>query len=537
MKALEHDVATALAVLRRRLNATESRIYRLQPELLSLVASNLPKKALVKVTHVSHRWRAILLSFSRLWTDLNFMYREKALVFLERSKSRPISVLLRFLLASDIDPANNFLVQHATRIEKLTIVGNGRHSRILLPSLPSLREFEFSWGSLRANDPTEWITLPTVTALAIRAGDGFPFDVPRLTKLRIHYKFYLTMDEFLRFLNRCPLLEELEVGYDRGIIAQNHHDPVELPLLRFYNQHTAGETDLRLLDKLSLPPSCSVVFNYWNSSVTAGGDDNGGPFCSPSLLDDLKRINLKTTDLGSFVDGVVEFIDANNHRVSLATHILIGQHSRDSISYLPYATCISHLYASTVELLCVESPSRWKVRYAKEVLACMDGIQTLVLSGPAMTSYINALDPDYEDDDDGDDDDNIDTNSWPPWLCPALDVLVVHAQSFCDVDGEDIMKYLLGIAQKRRAGGMPFKSISLFGQWEERVYGPMESNAELEQLRNECVEVEIVTGDDAMDWNIDDYFFGGLEVRRDRYLFPCQRPDDSYNPLDYYNAT
>ena len=159
-------------MLRRRLNATESRIYRLHPELLSLVASYLPRKTLVKATHVSHSWRAILISFPRLWTNLNFIYRKEALAFLERSKSTPISVFMAIPFGPDLDTAYDFLDQHAKRIERLTIAGISCHSWILLPPLPSLTEFEFSWDYPQPDGPAEWITLPTVTTLTVRGGDG-----------------------------------------------------------------------------------------------------------------------------------------------------------------------------------------------------------------------------------------------------------------------------------------------------------------------------------------------------------------------------
>jgi hypothetical protein len=253
-------------------------------------------------------------------------------------------------------------------------------------------------------------------------------------------------------------------------------------------------------------------------------DDDDGLFYNPSLLDDLKKVNLKTTNRGCFVDGVVEHIYANNHRVSLATRI--GELLRDMISDLPYVTYLASLDASTVELLCVESPNEWGIRHAKDVLSGFEGIRTLVLSDLAVASYITALDPDYEDEDsDEDEDEDEDTDSCQ--LCPALDTLVVYTRWSSDPLIGNIVEYLHSVAQRRKDRGIPFKSVSLFvlNPWNESIYGSAESCAGLEQLRR-CVEkLEIFTGDDAMDWDVDDYFFGGLEVRRDRHIFPCQRSD------------
>jgi hypothetical protein len=72
---------------------------------------------------------------------------------------------------------------------------------------------------------------------------------------------------------------------------------------------------------------------------------------------------------------------------------------------------------------------------------------------------------------------------------------------------------------------MPFESVSLFIHypWDEHETVPMESSPALEQLRGCVKKFEIATGDDALDWNMDDHFFDGLDVRRDRHLFPEQR--------------
>ena len=502
-------MATTLAMLRRRINASESRVYRLHPELLSLVASYLPREALIKATHVSHRWRTILLSSPRLWTDLNFFRREQLLPFLKRSKSAPISIFIAIPFVPDLETAYNFLAQHAKRIETLTIIGMGPHLPISLPPMPSLRELECVWDCPLANDPADRIILPAVTTFIVRGCGTLPFIVPQLTKLQVYSDARLGIDELLHFLDRFPLLEELRVGYDAGIITPPHHDPIELPRLRLYGHYTSADTDLRLLDKLSLPPSCSVVMNYKNSYSTRRGVDN--PFYNPSPLDDLKRISFRMTNPQEyFVDGAVELIDASNRRVLLEAYI--GRRLLDDIKGIHYVNYLINLDASTVELLCVEGPDPWELGYAKEVLFCLKGIRTLVLSDLVVASYIMALDPESGEDEDA----SIDF-----WLCPELAVLVVHAREFSDQFGEDILESLPGVARRRKDAGMPFKSISLFisRSWDEYTYGPMESCVVLERLRS-CVEkLEIIMGDDAMDWDMDDYFFDGLEIRRDRQLF------------------
>ena len=112
------------------------------------------------------------------------------------------------------------------------------------------------------NGPTNRLTFPTVTTLDVRGDDGtFPFRPPRLTKLKVHLSDLGhpmdKMDNLFRALKSCPLLEELEVEYNRGTTTVSASDTVHLPNLRFYSHSTRGKDHLDLFDKISFPPSCS----------------------------------------------------------------------------------------------------------------------------------------------------------------------------------------------------------------------------------------------------------------------------------------
>jgi hypothetical protein len=85
---------------------------------------------------------------------------------------------------------------------------------------------------------------------------------------------------------------------------------------------------------------------------------------------------------------------------------------------------------------------------------------------------------------------------------------VVHSSGSFGRNG-GLLECLAYFAKRRKVVGMPFNSVSLFvsGPWDEDKSGPMDSCRVLEGLRA-CVErLEIVVGNDALNWNLDDYFF------------------------------
>ncbi|KAF9781151.1 hypothetical protein BJ322DRAFT_1079289 [Thelephora terrestris] len=512
VKSLEQDVATTLAILpttlamlRRRINAHESSIYRLHPELLSLAASHLPKQALVKATHVSYHLRTILLSVPRLWSDISLEKEKEAYMFLERSKSTPIDVSMSFPRQPSNATATDFLNRHAARIEALTMT--------------SVRD--------EIADGMDNLTLPTVTTLSIRGLIfGFPFSVPQLTRLQVHSRFRLEATKLLDFLSSCPFLEDLEVGYvevgyRRMTITpiERDRDAVDLPRLRFYSHCTSTNDHLSLFDKLSFPPSCSTVFNYWNGPTRARKIYGLLPFYNPSPLADIKRVHLKTHD----GDAIVELIGAGNNMVRLVVKVHLDpqglsddDHRLINESYVSFLAPVDSRFIE-VKVLCVEASSPWTPDDAEEVLSHLEKLRTLVLSGSIVMPYILALCPysEYIDDDDG----SMDPTRWL-WSCPVLDALVVHTPDLHE-NYQDILQHLYMVAQGRKDVGIPFKSVSLFVRkpWDECATLPMESCPALKQLRG-CIEkLEIKTGDDALDWNGDDYFFDGLDVRRDRYSF------------------
>jgi len=95
------------------------------------------------------------------------------------------------------------------------------------------------------------------------------------------------------------------------------------------------------------------------------------------------------------------------------------------------------------------------------------------------------------------------------WLLPINTLIIypgpppsLHFGSY-----QTILLSLLKVAQKRKVVGFPFKSVSLF------LCGDLEWEWDglLKELGG-CVEkLEVVAGDDVLDWSVDKYFLDGVK--------------------------
>jgi len=95
MKSLDNDTLASLAMLRRHINPLQSPIYRLPPDVVSEIASHLqPEADLIRLSHVSYRLRAALLSQPSLWSRIDVKHDKRARAFFTRSKQAPLRVNL-----------------------------------------------------------------------------------------------------------------------------------------------------------------------------------------------------------------------------------------------------------------------------------------------------------------------------------------------------------------------------------------------------------------------------------------------------------
>ena len=533
IKALEHDVHSTLAVLRRYINPLESPLYRLPPDLFPEVASNLASETdLINATRVSHHLRNTLLSCPSLWSHLDFEHELRARAFFERSGQAPLHVDMVMDTARTVDSLPQ-LRQQSNRIATLKLGHWLIQKEFLSEPLPSLRRLKVSFehcydDALDEEWDTTWApvwglrkeaiswSFPSLTSLIIYNLSPIPFSTPSLTC----FKFWdrkregLTDADKLKlitFIDNCPLLEHIDISYvDR--LPIRHDLVVSLPHLRTYTQTTfANVCFLTVLNALSLPPSCSITLRFRNEDETAAAVDGMlSRLENPDYLVGINRIKLRTThdDIGSEVAGMLELINTKGMKLCSER---MGSEGKDYRSFVQgrkdYAYNMAHLNSlrkldgRSVETLCIDGCASQDimgvaVEFLEEALG-FGNVRTLIQSSSAAGPCLSALNEDPG------------ASGHSRWFSPIYTLIIYPSRYHF---ATKVLRPLLSVARKRKAAGFPFRSVLLF------IRDPpgWHQNTTLKELRR-CVEkLEVFGGDKVLDWDVDKYFLDGLEHQKSR---------------------
>ena len=519
-------------MLRRLINPLGSPLYRLPPDLFPEVASHLTSEAdLVNATHVSHHLRSVLLSSPSLWSHLDFENEAMARMFFERSGRVPLHIDMVRDVTRTVDSLTE-LRQQSERIATLKLRHWWVQKKFLSEPLPSLRRLEIFfeyyydedwdeewdtvwapvWGPIKG--ATSW-SFPSLTSLVIYNLRSIPFYPPHLTC----FKFWdqeppSHADRLIGFLNDCPLLQHINISYVGGL-RSNHDLVVSLPSLQTYTETTFDDAcPLTVLNALSLPPFCSVTLRFRGDceTVTAVGDLLPN-FKNQDYLAEIKRVKLRTTHGadGGEVAGMLELINAKGTKVCYDRGIFEDEeeegyqpimeggynHAHNAV----HLNFLRNLDGQSVEVLCIDGyasqdVTRAPVEFLEEALG-FGNIRTLILSRSAVGPCLAALNEDLGASD----------NS--PWFLP-INTLIVYpgppSSRYLDSDRTTAFS-LLTVAEKRKAVGLPFKYVSLFFCGNREWYW----EGVLTELRSCVGELEVVTGDGVLDWDVDKYFLDGLE--------------------------
>ena len=522
MKALEADISVTLAILRRHINPLQSPLYRLPPDLFPEIASHLASETdLVNATHVSYHTRNTLLSHPGLWSHLNFEHEMRARMFFELSGQMPLhidmvrdSTKMAGLLAE--------LRQQSNRIATLKLHLWPVQKMFLSEHLPSLRRLEIFndcchdleekgwdaiwtpvWGPVKT--ATSW-SFPSLTSFIIHDLRPIPVFAQNLTcfKLRAE-ESVIDTDELLDFLGSCPLLEHIDVFHVHEPLRGKRDLVVSLPSLHTYTQTTIGEeSSPAILDALSLPSFCSVTFRSRDGILPS--------FDSSHYLAEVKRMKLGTTvdTSGNEVAEALELINIGGTKVCSERVVDPGvgenrngiPRSRSHALNAAHLISLENIDGRSVEILCIDGcvsqAGMGAVDFFVEALG-FGNVRTLILSRSSVWPCLSAVDEESG------------ASALSEWFS-LIHTLIIRPDAEYYLGGR-VLWLLLGVAQKRKKAGFPLGSVSLFlcddpAQRRFRV---------LEELRACVGELEVVMGDDVLDWDVDKYFLDGLDhLQKDR---------------------
>ena len=520
MKALEDDMCVTLAMLRHHINLLGSPLYHLPTDLFPEVASHLTSETdLVNATHVSHHLRNALLSHPNLWSHLNFEHETRAWVFFDRSGQSPLHIDMS---DDDIQAVGSLaeLRQQSNRIATLQLCHWSIQKKFLSEPLPSLRWLEIfaehygnDWNEDRdtwtpvwgpTEEATSW-SFPSLTSLIVHGLDPAPFYTPYLTRFKSwDTEGWTSTSMLLSFLDSCPLLEHIDILLDGEWSGQD--STVSLPNLQTYTETTFRRVwPITALNMLSLSPFCSATLKSYNNETAVDAHDILPGFKNSDYLAEIKRVKFRTT---SDADGnkVVRTLELIN---SKGTRLCSERVEFEKTGYRPPAQgdrnyphtvhldLLRNLDGRSVEVLCFDG-SLWQngeaVEFLEEVLS-LGNVKTLILSRSAAEPCLSALGKD------------LNANGHSQWSSP-IHTLIVRLGSYPPYHLHDrLLQELLCVAWKRKVAGFPFRSVSLFLK---DCLG-RGSEVALQELR-ECVErLEVVRGDDVLDWDVDKYFLDGFD--------------------------
>lgn len=315
IRSMGEDLTTAIVKLNRIKNEG-SITYRLPSETLATIVSHLEDdKSLVAATQVCYFWREALLSFPHLWSHFTpSRNEERALVFLERSKSAPVSVDLTGN-SGPSEKVKEKLIEIIERLISLRAVDTLFLSGFLAKAPPNLRNLDlvmFNWslfvGSLTATsiDHPLFPYLTNLSLMLIRP----PRNSPRMG------------DNLLHFLRNSPRLESVFFNYgDHTDIefTTDEESTEAVPLhhlCSFTHETPCDSIHIGLFNRLSLPRTCNVVFTITDSPVNKRWGDAFPAPRDSSYFSDVRKVVFHIDETNPLTIKAT-FSNSSNMKISL----------------------------------------------------------------------------------------------------------------------------------------------------------------------------------------------------------------------------
>ena len=382
-----------------------------------------------------------------------------------------------------------------------------------------------------AGEPAK--VVPALRKLSVGGNiGGFGFCIPHLTHFKFHgwYSQEIGGKMLLSILDvfrRCPMLEVVDVAWGEEFYDFQPPDltqvvPVPLSHLRHLAQEQYVQiTQPWLPDLLRLPKLCSVFLKAPILYLSMDTDPLSHPFLSanrPSLTD-IRHVKLRAPydpsydAFGAAIETTIETINGQGAILSLQAAVLLVSSEprpdwwtapRDALTSL--GLCVLQVFSTGSPLvLCLDNYQLGDEASTSVVQALYDleKVTTLILCDSTVEPCLVALEPD-----------NREKLVW----CSTVHSLVIYSPSQLDSTGSDVLQSLLRVSKKRKMAGAPFRSVTLVIPSGTLVV----SSGELAALDEYIERFEFLTGDDAMDWDVDRYFipdYDPVRTRPDEFAF------------------
>ncbi|KAF8183929.1 hypothetical protein BJ912DRAFT_1023099 [Pholiota molesta] len=245
MSTIEHELATQTAKYARMLNA-DSFIYRLPNELLTDILLICQRASLsphprkkptvpfqVTASHVSHRWRAVVIATPLLWNTIDLHIRienhaqgrmqAQLAAHLARSGACFIDVTLEFVFMSLAEPYFDMLSRHALRWRRLSVATNHENvsafNRLLLDvHAPMLEHLSLSETLPHgpADGPRNAAHAPLLSFVRLAGYALGTLHPPLSTVTTLHLdgwtRHYITPEQLRAVLGAAPRLAHLSLN-------------------------------------------------------------------------------------------------------------------------------------------------------------------------------------------------------------------------------------------------------------------------------------------------------------------------------------
>ena len=507
-----------------------------------MVASHLDVDDLFTAAHISHYWRAALLSFPNLWTNIWYGNDEEILTMLQWSKSAPLCVSILFGCPSE--EVMDSLYNNSARIVSLKSDNHAVLKKLLARPMTSLQvlsiwligpEIQDDARDL-ADEPAK--AVPSLRRLSVYGNiGGFGFCVPHLTHFKFHGWYSQEADGMIFLLvlgvfRRCQTLEVVDVAwgeelYNPRAFAFTAEDVISLPHLRYLAQERYFPIDQPWLpDLIHLPQSCSVFLKKPPIDYDPKSTDLISlPFLSNKSphLSNIRGVKLGAVyaRMKNAIETVIEVVNDQGIVLSFQKVILLRYLTprRDPLAVMggelnPVNLCALGCinYGSPV-VLCLDNcqlPHEGSLATTNVAQAFygLENVTNLILHNSTVEPWLVSLEPNNQG--------KIECGS-------TVRVLVIYSPCQSDDTGSDILQSLLRVSKKRKIAGIPFRSVTLAIPSATSTVSP----GELAAL-NDCIErFEFMTGDDVLDWDLDKYFTPDrdlLQIRRDKSAFDVDLP-------------